>query len=93
MIVPPNGSQEIFGAETNYTPPVFDTARSRQEAPVTACADCPSAIWFKTEDWRCFCNIMKIVSRPGKGITACDGRETSVARYAVERSKWESGDS
>jgi hypothetical protein len=88
MTVPsPDNRVEPFGADTDYTPPVFDTARTRKEAPATACADCPSAIWFKKDEWRCFCNIMKFASWPGGPITACDGRETSVARYQMERGR------
>ena len=85
----PNTLAEIFGAETDYTPPVFDTARTRQEAPATACAECPSAIWFKKDEWHSFCNIMKFASWPGQPITACDGRETSVAHYEQEKAKLE----
>lgn len=77
----------IVGAETDYTSPVFETARTRAEAPPTGCASCPSAIWFKKAEWRCFCNIMKFASWPGEPITACDGRETSIARYEVEKAK------
>lgn len=92
MVVTPHGRAEIDGAVTDYTPPTFATARTLQEAPATACADCPSAIWFLKEDWCCFCNIMKFASWPGRPITACDGRETSVARYSIEKANLERGE-
>lgn len=80
----------LVGAETNFVPPAFTLMNIRKEArPQTACASCPSGIWFKQNEWHCFCNVMKFQPWSGKStpIGACDARETSVANYHAEQDK------
>ena len=84
----PTSPVVIYGAKTDFEPRVFRILNLGAAAPVTACASCPSAIWFKRGELRCFCNIMKFETWTGVGnpITACDEREGSLARLA-ERAK------
>lgn len=72
------------GTKTDYVPSVFRL--SKLAAPHTICAFCPAAIWFERETWHCFCNVMKFETWPGTGkpMTACDGRESAVAKYATD---------
>lgn len=85
MAIPPSSEQVAFvGLEATHVPPAFTLLDvAEQDRPPTACASCPSAIWYKQPDWRCFCNVMKFQAWACEGtpILACDARETSVAKY------------
>ncbi len=75
------------GAETTFVPSAFKLMNVGKESrPQTACASCPSGIWFKRNEWHCFCNVMKFQPWSGDStpIQACDARETSLARYNAE---------
>lgn len=77
----------IVGLETTYVPRAFALLGIAEDnRPRTACASCPSAIWYQQPEWRCFCNIMKFQPWTGEGtpIQVCDGREASVAKYNTE---------
>ncbi|CAN5136316.1 hypothetical protein BH11PSE5_BH11PSE5_32700 [soil metagenome] len=78
----------LVGAETIFVPPAFKLMNIRGETrPRTACASCPSGIWFKQKKWHCFCNVMKFQTWDGDSasVQVCDARETSVARYEAEQ--------
>lgn len=80
----------LAGADTTFVPQAFMLMNVRKESrPQTACASCPSGIWFKQKDWHCFCNVMKFQPWNGDStpIQACDARETSVAQYHDEQDK------
>lgn len=77
----------LIGTETAYVPPAFQVAGLvDQDRPHTACASCPSGIWYQQPEWRCFCNVMKFQTwgRDAAPIPLCDARETSVAKYNEE---------
>lgn len=78
----------LVGAETTFVPQAFKLMNIGKESrPRTACASCPSGIWFKQKEWHCFCNVMKFQPWSGDStpILACDARETSVVRYNAEQ--------
>lgn len=65
-----------------------NVARAALESdhPITACATCPSAVWYKTKEFHIFCNLMKF--EPQQGIVQCDGREMARAKLVqAQRSK------
>ena len=56
----PTSRVTITGASTSYVPEAFTLLGVTRDAqPNTACASCPSGIWFKQAEWHCFCNVMK----------------------------------
>lgn len=77
----------LVGARTSFVPPAFKLMNIGEESrPQTACASCPSGLWFKQKEWHCFCNTMKFQPWGGHStpIQACDAREIAVARYNAE---------
>ena len=64
-----------------YTPPAF--SQHDEAPPQIACASCPSAMWYHSGKWRCFCQQMKVatVGENIPKITVCDGREMALAQY------------
>jgi hypothetical protein len=71
------------GTETDYRSATYSARGSGDtENPRTVCATCPAAIWYDTDQLRCFCDVMKSItfSTSSTPVTACDGRELAIAR-------------
>lgn len=81
-IIPPASQKPLAGALSSHRPPVFVARNySSTDVPQVSCATCPAALWYESESLRCFCTIMKFISYSpsGAAISACDGREVSLA--------------
>ena len=71
------------GTETDYLSPTYGARGGEDsEKPRTVCATCPAAIWYDTDELRCFCDVMKSItfSKSSTPVTACDGRELAITR-------------
>lgn len=79
-----------FGRVTDFVPEAFRVESLQpSDFPQTACASCPASLWFKQNEWKCFCNVMKFLPWQGEStsVRACDGREAAIDRYEEESLK------
>lgn len=79
-VSPPGG-----GTASAYRPALFSMGAG-YEAPAAACASCPASLWYRDDQLRCFCNIIKMPTWPAStAVMACDGRESAVAQWEEQQ--------
>lgn len=75
---------------TEYRPAIEAAMHGAEGDPLsTACGSCPTAVWYRSDQLKCFCNMLKMTIwvRGMSAVSICDGREAAIARYEQELSQ------